>query len=227
MNTESRIKVAIVDDHTLFREGLVSLLQKEKDLQIVGEAVTGAEMLTVVEQTGPDVLLLDLFMPSLGGLDILSQIHERHPSTKVLVLSAVPDQEVIFQALSEGVKGYIRKSASSADLVKAIRAVHAGEAWLERGVMGHLLERLPGQQDPDKRDGHRSRLLSRREIEVAKHVAAGLTNKEVAERLCISEKTAKSHVASIFRKLQFRHRLQLAIYTRERDLFFTQSAKNA
>src|SRR3989304_5362939 len=121
------------------------------------------------------------------------------------------------KALREGARGYLQKNVSSGELLKAIRAVHAGEAWIERGVMGHLLEELPRQENRVNKKSQSAQLLSQREAEVARFVAEGLSNKEVADRLLISEKTVQSHLVSIFRKLHLRHRLQLALYTLERD----------
>jgi len=156
-------------------------------------------------------------MPEMDGLDVLPQIREHNSSTKVLILTGYFDQELVFRSLWEGAKGYLQKSVSSAELLKAIRAVHAGEAWIERGVMGHLLEELPRQENRVSKRGQSAQLLSQREAEIARFVAAGLSNKEVADRLFISEKTVKSHLVSIFKKLHLRHRLQLALYTLERD----------
>ena len=156
-----RVRVAIADDYTLFREGLASLLQREDDLEVVGMAVNAAEVLPILRETQPDVLILDLLMPELGGLAILPEIRECSASTRVLVSNPC-DQEQMFLALCEGVRGCVPKTASSADLVKAIKAVHAGEAWLERGVMGRLLERLPRRGRNPVRSTGPSRVLTLR-----------------------------------------------------------------
>src|SRR3970040_1007868 len=185
MGRKDQIRLVIADDHRRFREGLVELLRREEAIEVVGEAANGREVLKALEEFHPDVLLLDLFMPEMDGLDVLPQIREHNSSTKVLILTGYFDQELVFRSLWEGARGYLQKNVSSAELLKAIRAVHAGEAWIETGV--------------------------------ARFVAEGLSNKEVADRLLISEKTVKSHLVSIFRKLHLRHRLQLALYTLERD----------
>ncbi len=217
MGRKDQIRLVIADDHRLFREGLVELLRREEAIEVVGEAANGREVLKALEEFHPDVLLLDLFMPEMDGLDVLPQIREHNSSTKVLILTGYFDQELVFRSLWEGARGYLQKNVSSAELLKAIRAVHAGEAWIERGVMGHLLEELPRQENRVNKKSQSAQLLSQREAEVARFVAEGLSNKEVADRLFISEKTVKSHLVSIFRKLHLRHRLQLALYTLERD----------
>ncbi|MFQ5657670.1 MAG: response regulator [Candidatus Methylomirabilales bacterium] len=218
MGKKANLRIVIADDHRLFREGLIALLLGEENLVVAGEAATGPDVLRVVEEIRPDVLLLDLFMPDLGGPEVLPKIRDRSPATKVLLLTNKFDQEPVFRALWEGARGYLQKSASSEELLKAIRVVHAGEAWIERSVMSHLLEEFPRQEERMvRRRGRSVGLLSKREAEVARFVAEGLSNKEVANRLAISEKTVKSHLASIFRKLQLRHRLQLALYTLQRE----------
>ncbi|MGH7406259.1 MAG: response regulator transcription factor, partial [Candidatus Methylomirabilales bacterium] len=194
MGRKDQIRLVIADDHRLFREGLVELLRREEAIEVVGEAANGREVLKALEEFHPDVLLLDLFMPEMDGLDVLPQIREHNSSTKVLILTGYFDQELVFRSLWEGARGYLQKNVSSAELLKAIRAVHAGEAWIERGVMGHLLEELPRQENRVNKKTQSAQLLSQREAEVARFVAEGLSNKEVADRLFISEKTVKSHL---------------------------------
>lgn len=217
MGKKAKIKIVIADEHRLFREGLIALLQQEEDLDVVGDAASAREVLSLVEEGRPDVLLLDLFMPDLGGPEVLPQVRELSPSTKVLVLTSHFEREPVFRALWDGARGYLQKSVSSAELLKAIRVVQAGEAWIERNVMSHLLAELPRQEERVKKRAGSVGLLSKREAEVARFVAEGLSNKELADRLSISEKTVKSHLASIFRKLQLRDRLQLALYTLQRE----------
>jgi DNA-binding NarL/FixJ family response regulator len=227
--TAAKIRVMIADDHTLVREGLAQLLRKEADIEVVGEASTGREVLKAVEETAPDVLLLDLVMPEMDGLEVLPQIRERSPSTKVLVMTGFFDRELVFRTLCDGAKGYLLKAAPSTELARAIRAVHAGQAWVERSVMGQLLEELPrfAQEERVKRRGRAGRLLSRREAEIARLVAEGLSNKEIADRLSVSEKTVKSHLVSIFRKLRIRHRLELALHTLQQDSFLSSRTQES
>ncbi|MFQ5657265.1 MAG: response regulator [Candidatus Methylomirabilales bacterium] len=217
MKRGEKIRIVIADDHMLFREGLIALLRQAEDLEVVGEAASGREVFRILEETRPDVLLIDILMPELEGPQILPQIREYAPSTKVLLLTGDFEREPVFRALWEGARGYLQKSVSSATLLKAIRVVHAGEAWIERSVMGHLLEEFPRQEDRVEKREDAVGLLSKREAEVARFVAEGLSNKGVADRLSISEKTAKSHLVSIFRKLQLRRRVHLALYTLRRE----------
>ncbi len=222
------IRVVIADDHTLLREGLIQLIRRERDLEVVGEAANGREVLNAVQETHPDVLLLDLVMPEIDRLAILPQIRERSPATKVLILADSFDQELIFPSLRQGAQGYILKNALSADLCKAIRTVHAGEAWVERRVVGHLLAELPrhAQEDLPQRRDQSGQLLSRREAEVARLVAAGYSNKEIAAWLSIGEKTVKSHMVSIFRKLRIRHRLELALHPIQQDILLNNHSEH-
>jgi DNA-binding NarL/FixJ family response regulator len=215
---ENRIRVAIADDHTLLREGLIQLLQREKDLDMVGEGSSEQDVLDIVQKTSVDVLLLDLVMPGTDSLRILPLIRQKAPATKVLILADNFDQRLIFPVLQQGAKGFILKTVPSAELWKAIRMVHAGEVWIGRGVVRYLLENFVSVSTK-----HRSRrkeqggLLSQREMEVARLVAGGCSNRDIANRLSISEKTVKTHLANIFKKLQLRNRLDLALHTRQWD----------
>ena len=207
-----QITVLIVDDHALFREGLVMLLAQERDIQVVGEAADGLHALRMVEALQPDILLLDIRMPNVGGLEILPRIREKSPGTKVLILSGFSEDEYIAEALQYGAKGYLLKTATLTDLAKAIRAAHAGEIWADRRILTQVLEILvqklhnvPFAKSPRRGD------LTTREQEIVKQVIQGMTNKEIATHLGISEKTVKTHLRSIFRKLKISRRLQLLL----------------
>ena len=209
----NRIKVLIADDHALFREGLGMLLAQQDDIQVVGEAKDGLETLNQVEALQPDILLLDILMPEVGGLEVLPKIRARCPKTKVLMLTGFLEEELITEAMQNGAKGYLLKGADYKELVKAIRATHAGELWAERKVLTLLLESLF-----EKVSGlHASRSVSReslteREHEIVGWVIQGMTNKEIAEQLGISDKTVKTHLSNIFSKLKVSRRLELLLY---------------
>src|SRR3972149_4364189 len=177
MGRKDQIRLVIADDHRLFREGLVELLRREEAIEVVGEAANGREVLKALEEFQPDVLLLDLFMPEMDGLDVLPQIREHNSSTKVLILTGYFDQELVFRSLWEGARGYLQKNVSSAELSKAMRAVQAGEAWIERGVMARLLEDLPRQENRVNKKSQSAQLLSQREAEVARFGAGGRHDK--------------------------------------------------
>jgi DNA-binding NarL/FixJ family response regulator len=209
----TQITVLIADDHALFREGLRLLLAQEADMRIVGEATDGLQTLAMAEALQPDILLLDIRMPGLGGLDVLPTLRQKCPATKVLILSGFFEEDLVIQALQRGAKGYLQKTATHADLVKAVRTTHAGELWAERRVLSEVLEglcrQLQGAQVPlaTQQDS-----LTAREHEIVEKVAQGMTNKEIAAQLGISEKTVKTHLSNIFAKLKISRRLQLLLY---------------
>jgi DNA-binding NarL/FixJ family response regulator len=208
-----RITVVVADDHALFLEALRMLLQQEADIEVVGDATNGTEALELTEAFKPDILLLDIKMPELGGLDVLPKICAKSPDTKVLILSAYFEDDLIVEALQRGAKGYLPKTITGADLTKAIRVTHAGELWAERRLLTQTLEGLLQRVDNlhgSGREPHDD--LTDREHEVVKWVIQGMTNKEIAAQLGISEKTVKSHLSNIFSKLKVSRRLELLLY---------------
>lgn len=207
------IKVLIADDHAMFREALRMLLTQESGIQVVGEATQGDEALSMAEALEPDILLLDIRMPKVDGLTVLPKIREKSPRTKVLILSAFFEDDLIIEAMQNGAKGYLLKEATIKDLIKAIRATHAGELWAERRVLTQLLESL--FQKVNNLHGPMSELrenLTEREQEIVKWVIQGMTNKEIAAQLGISDKTVKTHLSNIFSKLKVSRRLELLLY---------------
>lgn len=207
------IKVLIADDHALFREGLRMLLTQESEIQIVGEATQGDEALSMAEALEPDILLLDIRMPKVDGLTVLPKIREKSPRTKVLILSAFFDDDLIIEAMQNGAKGYLLKEATYKDLIKAIYATHAGELWAERKVLTQLLESLFQKvNDLHVPISEIRENLTEREQEIVKWVIHGMTNKEIATQLGISDKTVKTHLSNIFSKLKVSRRLELLLY---------------
>jgi DNA-binding NarL/FixJ family response regulator len=205
------ITVLIADDHSLFREGLRMLLEREPDIRVVGEATDGAQILDLAEALEPDILLLDVQMPH-NGLAVLPKIRDKSPKTKVLIVSGFDEEEFITTALEHGAKGYLLKTLTPADLVKAIRATHAGELWVERRVVTQVLEDLLQKVARLQRPFPENRKpLTGREQEVVKWAIQGMTNKEIAAQLGISEKTVKAHLSNIFGKLNVSRRLQLLL----------------
>jgi DNA-binding NarL/FixJ family response regulator len=206
------IRVLIVDDHALFREGLRLLLEKEPDIRVVGEAADGAQAVEQTEAHKPDVVLLDVLMPEVSGLDVLPRIRDKSPDTKVLIVTGFLEPNFIAAALSGGVRGYVLKTVPPATLVKAIRAVQAGEIWAERRILTMFLDRLLEKVNDRRRLAPEAQEpLTAREREIAEWVIQGMRNREIAARLQISEKTVKTHLSNIFRKLNVNRRVELLL----------------
>jgi len=208
------ITVLIADDHALYREGLRMLLAQDRGIMVVGEATDGLKALSLTKSLQPDILLLDVRMPELDGLEALPKIRENSPRTKVLVLSGFREDEFIARALELGAKGYLLKTLTHKDILKAIHATHAGELWAERKVLAAVFETMvhsrlngPHLRLPDLRQH-----LTEREQEIVKYVIQGLMNKEVAAQLGISDATVKTHLRNIFSKLKVSRRLQLLLH---------------
>jgi DNA-binding NarL/FixJ family response regulator len=216
---EGQIRVVIADDHRLFREGLRLILRQEKGIKIVGEAATGPQTIHVISELKPDIVLLDITMPEMDGIQAIQPIREKSPKTKPLMLTASMDEAIIFKALKAGAKGYLSKDARISDLIRAIHAVHQGELWIERKLMARFFDE-EAVADPGEEDQHlrTKEGLTPREQEVLRVLTTGSTNKEIGEALFISEKTVKTHLNSIFRKLNVTHRLQAILYAISRGL---------
>jgi two-component system NarL family response regulator len=214
-----KIRVVIADDHGLFREMLRLVLRREGSIKIVGEAVNMRQAIDVIDKLKPDIILLDGTMPKMDGIEILPAIREKNLKTKALMITANKDEAVIFHALKGGAKGFLSKDVSISDLIKAIQAVHKGEVWLERKLMARFLEgEALANSRRESRAGRQKEGLTPREKEVLCLLTTGCTNKEIAQALFISEKTVKSHLNSIFRKLDVTRRLQAILYAIKRGL---------
>ncbi len=214
MGKANSIRVLIVDDHTLLREALATLLSREQDISVVGQAATGVEGVQLTFELRPDVLLLDLILQDADSLHILPAIQEGSRMTRVLVLASRFEEELILRALRLGARGYLLKTAAFADLVRAIRAVSAGEIWADSWTVARLFDEfshlLKGQHVGR---GRSENALTSRESEITRLIGEGLSNKEIGSRLFISEKTVKAHLTSIFRKTKVRGRYELALST--------------
>jgi NarL family two-component system response regulator LiaR len=205
----TKIRVLIVDDHGIVREGLRTYLELMDDIEVMGEAENGLEAVAQARQHRPDVVLMDLVMPQLDGIEATRQIAALSPSTKIIVLTSFADDEQVFPAIKAGATGYLLKDVSPAELADAIRAVHRGETPLHPDVIKKLLTQfvaplVEGDAGPGK--------LTPREAEVLRHIAQGMSNREIALALTISEKTVKTHVSSILGKLDLADRTQAAIF---------------
>lgn len=201
------IRIMIVDDHTVVRDGLSAMLGRQEDFTVVGEAENGLEAIEKTKDLNPDVILMDLRMPELTGVEAMRRIREDDPDAKFIVLTTFDSDEYIFDAIEAGAKGYLLKDASRDDLFKAVRAVHRGESLIEPGVAAKILDRL-AQLSRRSAEPASVDVLSERELEVLQLMAKGSANKEIAASLSISESTVKTHVANIFQKLEVNHRTE-------------------
>lgn len=207
------IRVLIVDDHTMFRQGLVSLLQIESEFQVVGEVPDGEEGLRLAPDVQPDVVLMDVNMPKMGGIEATRKLLADIPRAQVLMLTVSETNDDLLGAIRAGAQGYILKHADADELLHAIRRVHAGEAMLSPPVTRRLFQTL--------RDGPlpASRLpLTQRESEVFRFLIRGASNQDIAEDLFVSENTVKTHVRHILKKLGIRSRHEAADYARRHNL---------
>jgi DNA-binding NarL/FixJ family response regulator len=209
------IKVVVADDHTLFRDGMKKVLSLEKDILVVGEASRGDEVMKAVERSKPDVLLLDLRMPKADMVQTLLDLRERSPGTKVLILTAYAEEESVMNAAKGGARGYLLKGADFATLLQAIKKVHGGGLWIDKDLpTGETFEEIAaGQMTPFATAEHDEAVgsLTRRELEILRLVAEGLTNDEIGKKIFISEKTVKTHLTNIFDKLKVNNRFKAAL----------------
>ena len=213
-----RIRIMLVDDQAMFREGLRTLLATQPDFEVVGEAADGAEALRLCPAVRPDVVLMDLRMPNLGGVAATRQLRAAHPDVRVLVLTTFDDDEDIFEGLRAGALGYLLKDAGSAKLFEAVRAAARGESFLQPSVAAKVVAEFARLAEGAPRGEALVDPLSDRELEVLRLVAQGASNKEVAAALHIAEGTVKNHLTNVFSKLGVRDRTQAALKARSLGL---------
>lgn len=218
------IRVAIADDHPIVRDGLKKLLAFESDVEVVGEAGDGRAVIDLVQKTDPDVLLLDLRMPNMDGLQALQSIQQTNRRTRVIILTASEDKNEFVQAMKFGCSGIVLKQTAPDLIVKSIRKVHQGEIWLDSHTTAAVMRQFASptpeaapQANNNTKQRERSP-LSTREREIVALVAQGYKNKEMAEKMFISEQTVKNHLHNIFDKLGVSDRLELALYAIHKGL---------
>jgi len=226
---KTTVRILLADDHPIVRDGLKKLLQLEDDFEVVGEAGDGREVLEKVHELDPDVLLLDLRMPNLDGLSALQALQQTNKRTRVIILTASEDKNEFVQAMKLGTSGIVLKQTATELLIKSIRKVHAGEIWLDSHTTAAVIRQFvaneeapappppPPPQASSGRERERSP-LSQREREIVALVAQGFKNKEMAEKMFISEQTVKNHLHNIFDKLGVSDRLELALYAIHKGL---------
>ncbi len=219
------IRVVLADDHAVVRKGIREFLEEEGDIVVVAEAADGAQAVSLVAEHHPDVAVLDIQMPGMGGIEATRQIKAQSPTVRVLILTAYDDDPYIFALLHAGANGYILKTADSAELVRALRAVHRGESALDSAVThkvvqqlttgrpsAPLLSEVPGQAVAEPRSGAAwVEVLTEREVEVLRLAAKGLTNKAIGHTLGISNRTVQGHLANIYGKLSVNSRTEAVL----------------
>ncbi len=213
-----KIRLMIVEDEKVLRKSLVTLLGMEKDIEVVGEAGDGKTAVSRVGEQMPDIVLMDINLPEMDGIQATSQIKRDLPKTGVVVLTVMQDDASLFNALKAGATGYILKDSSPEEIVEAIRSVHRGEGLLPPGLVPKVLQEFARVSHQKEELTQLFTQLSHREIEVLQHLARGKRNREIAEELYISEKTVKNHLSNIFLKLQVNDRTEAALLAMKHGL---------
>ncbi len=210
----SPIKVLLVDDHAVVRAGLVMLLQSQKHLKVIGQTGDTIEALKIAADAQPDVILLDVILGSDDGLELLPKLRKAAHNARILILTGTQNPEVYQRAVRLGAMGLVNKETAAEVLLKAIEKINAGEVWFDRMVMGDVLTEMTRGRDNKKADPEAAKItkLTEREREIIVLIAEGLKNKQIAERMFISETTVRHHLTSVFNKLGVADRLELMIY---------------
>jgi DNA-binding NarL/FixJ family response regulator len=212
---EAGIDVLVVDDQALFREGVVTLLSAQEGVRVVGEAADGREALAKVAELAPAVVLMDLRMPGLGGVEATRQISAQHPGVKVIVLTTFDDDDDVFEALRAGAVGYLLKDVSSDELARAIRVAARGESFLQPSIASKVLAELKRHPGRPAAGAELVEPLTEREEQVLRELARGASNREIAERVYLAEGTVKNYVSSILGKLGVTDRTAAALKARD------------
>jgi two-component system response regulator NreC len=215
-------KVLLVDDHALFREGVRALLSAESDIEVVGEAADGKQAVELAQKLSPDIIVMDLVMPGMNGMQAAQQLHDKYPDIKVLILSMYDDDEYIRQILKAGASGYVLKRAASDDLLRAIREVEKGGSALHPTVAAKLIKDYV-RRTKSTEQGDSGSALTARESEVLKLVAEGHTNQQIADILGLGRKTIDTHRTNIMRKLDLHDVTALVKYALKRGLINLES----
>ena len=204
------IKVMLVDDHELIREGIKQIIELESDIDVIAQVGDGREAVELARKNKPDIILLDINMPEMNGIEVLKRLRDLGIESRVIMLTIHNDREYILETMKIGAEGYVLKDSDAEGLVKAIRDVNAGKTYIQPSIASLLIEN--GIKNELNEDLEKINSLTKREYEVLTLIAEGLSNKDIADRLFISEKTVKNHVSSIFKKIGVNDRIQAAIF---------------
>jgi len=215
--SEAPIRILIADDHSIVRKGIHALLATEPDFQVVGEVGDGISAVQQSIELHPDVVLMDLMMPKMNGIEATARITADNPAARVLVLTSFAANDQVFPAIKAGAAGYLLKDSSPEDLIRAIRQVHRGESWLHPAIARKVLQELTHTSDAGQTPTPAEQ-LTERELDVLRLLAQGFSNKEIAERLVLSDTTVRTHVSNILGKLHLASRTQAALYALRKGL---------
>lgn len=212
---EKVIKVLLADDHDLIRQGLKRIIEFEDNLQVVGEADNGEKVISLIEITCPDIILLDMKMPLMDGLDVLKKIKEKKNKIKVIMLTVENDSRVIRDAINIGADGYVLKEAAGHEIVNAIKIVNGGDKYIDKSLVSLLFSSLSKDKKEESNifDG-----LSNREVEILYYISKGYSNKEIGDTLYISEKTVKNYATKLFRKIDVSDRVHATIFAIDNEI---------
>jgi len=205
----AKIKVLLAEDHAIMREGTREFIQREPDMEVVGEAGDGEEAIELTTKLKPDVVVMDIRMPKMNGIEATKKIKEQLPSIAILILTAYDNDQYIFALLEAGAAGYLLKGVRAHELIDAIRAVYAGESVLHPVIASRVIHRLV---KPPAENTHAGELLSERELEILKLAARGINNRDMAEQLFVSPRTVQVHLGNIFNKLGVASRTEAILY---------------
>lgn len=212
-----KIKVLVADDHTILRDGICALLALAEDMEVVGEASNGSEALEMVGKVNPDVVLMDIAMPIMNGLEAMLRLHKEFPRTRVLVLTQYDDREYVLPAIQAGALGFISKIAASSELISGIRSVYRGDSFLSPSVAKFLVQEYQHEGSLEERyDPYQQ--LTDREREILKLIAEGYTTRQIAEMLVVSMKTVEGHRSNLMAKLDIHDRIGLVKYALQKGI---------
>jgi DNA-binding NarL/FixJ family response regulator len=215
---KKKIRVLVADDHTIVRKGLCALLDGDKEIEVVADAENGREVIKKVEQIRPDIILMDITMPGLNGLETTRQLKKRHPKIKILILTMHDNEEYIFETLRAGASGYLVKRTAPDELISAIYAVNRGESFLSPSISKRVIEGFIRVGQSEQEEDEAFNKLTDREREVLQMIAEGCVNREIAELLHISIKTVETHRSHIMEKLNTRNIAELTRYAIRKGL---------